>query len=143
VDRDCAIKPHIEQVVNSRREKICDVLNISVLLGGTPQKAATQLRQICQITIERNEENLILGKFVPSPDFSAIEHLFEDFEEAVNLQALSVVDELDTKIVALGLYLRTPDGLQRIEIHDVQIWMMVTYLVTELARVQAELSNKF
>ena len=81
-----------------------------------------QLRQLGQITIERNEVNLIFGKFVPSPDFSAVKRLFEDFEEAVNFQALSVVDELDTKISALGLHLRAPDGLQRIEIHDVQIW---------------------
>jgi hypothetical protein len=53
---------------------------------------------------------------------TAVERLFEEFEEAVNLQALRLVDELDTEIAALGLYLRTPDGLQRMEIHDVQIW---------------------
>jgi len=81
-----------------------------------------QQRQIGQITIERNEEDLIFGKFVPGSDFSIVESLFQDFEEAVSLQALSVVDELDAKIAALGLHLSTPDGSQRIEIHDVQIW---------------------
>ena len=81
-----------------------------------------QQRQIGQITIERNEDNLIFGKFVPGSDFSAVKRLFQDFEEAANLQALSVVDELDTEIAALGLHLCTPDGLQRIKIHDVQIW---------------------
>ncbi len=81
-----------------------------------------QQRQIGQITIERNEYNLIFGKFVPGSDFSAVKRLFQDFEEAANLQALSVVDELDTEIAALGLHLRTPDGSQRIKIHDVQIW---------------------
>ena len=79
-------------------------------------------RQIGQIMIERDEDGLIFGKFVPGSDFSAVEPLFQDFEEAVNLQAFSVVDELDTEIAALGLHLRTLDGLQRIEIHDVQIW---------------------
>lgn len=81
-----------------------------------------QQRQIGQITIERNEDNLIFGKFVPGSDFSVVKRLFQDFEEAANLQALSVVDELDTEIAALGLHLRTPDGSQRIKIYDVQIW---------------------
>ena len=81
-----------------------------------------QQRQIGQMKIGRNENHLIFGKFFPSSDFSTVKRLFEDFEEAVNLQALSVVDELDTKIAALGLYLRTPDGSQRIEIYDAQIW---------------------
>lgn len=81
-----------------------------------------QQRQIGQVTIERNKGNPILGKFVPGSDFSAMEHLLQDFEEAVNLQALSIVDELDTEIPALGLHLCFPDRSPRIEIHDVQIW---------------------
>ncbi|MBM3237347.1 hypothetical protein FJZ31_13725 [Candidatus Poribacteria bacterium] len=81
-----------------------------------------QQRQIGKITIERNEDNLIFGKFVPGSDFSAVNRLFQDFEEAANLQALSVVDELDTEIAALGLHLCTSDGSQHIKIHDVQIW---------------------
>ena len=81
-----------------------------------------QGQQIGQIEIERREENLIFGRFVPGPAFSTVRHLFQKFEEAVNLQALSVIDELDTAIAALGLHLQTPGDLQRIEAHDVQIW---------------------
>jgi len=40
----------------------------------------------------------------------------------VNLQALSVIDELDTTIAALGLHVHTPSDSQCIEAHDVQIW---------------------
>jgi hypothetical protein len=65
---------------------------------------------------------LVFGKFAPGPAFSAVQHLFLEFEEVVNLQALSVVDKLDTAIAALGFHLCSPRGLQRIEIHDVQIW---------------------
>ncbi len=79
-------------------------------------------RQIGQFTIESRENELIMGRFVPGPAFPAVEQLFRDFEEAANAQALSVVDEFDAKIAALGLCLRSPDGLQRIRIHDVQIW---------------------
>lgn len=90
-----------------------------------------QGQQIGQIEIERREENLIFGRFVPGPAFSTVQPLFQEFEEAVNLQALSMVDELDTAIAALGLHVQTPGALQRIEAHDVQIWSdgSVTYRV--------------
>lgn len=81
-----------------------------------------QGQQVGQIVIERREGNLVFGRFVPGPAFSTVQHLFREFEEAVNLQALSVVDELDTAIAALGLHLHTPDDSQRTEAHDVQIW---------------------
>ena len=81
-----------------------------------------QGRQIGQIEVERREENLVFGRFIPGPAFSTVQPLFQEFEEAVNLQALSVIDELDTAIAALSLHVQTPGDLQRIEAHDVQIW---------------------
>jgi hypothetical protein len=78
--------------------------------------------QMGEIEIERREENLIFGRFIPGPAFSTVRQLFQEFEEAVNLQALGVIDELDTAIAALGLHLQTPCDSQRIEAHDVQIW---------------------
>ena len=81
-----------------------------------------QERHIGQIVIERSEAELVFGKFVPGSDFPAVRQLFLDFEEAVNLQALSVVDELDSAIEALGLRLHLPGGSQQIAVHDVQIW---------------------
>jgi len=79
-------------------------------------------RQVGEIVIERSEEKLLFGKFIPGRAFSDVEHLFRDFEKAVNLQALRKVDELDTAISALGLYLKSPDGSQELPINDVQIW---------------------
>lgn len=90
--------------------------------GQVAQLADRRRRQVGEITIECRENDLITGNFEPSPAFLTVEQLFRDFEEAVNAQALSVVDELDTAIAALGLHLRSPDGSQRINIHDVQIW---------------------
>ena len=81
-----------------------------------------QGEQMGEIEIERREENLIFGRFIPGPAFSTVRQLFQEFEEAVNLQALSVIDELDTAITALGLHLQTPRDSQRLEVHDVQIW---------------------
>ena len=40
-------------------------------------------RQIGQMRIERQGDNLIVGTFVPGPDFPSVEQLFRDFEEAV------------------------------------------------------------
>ena len=100
-----------------------------------------QQREIGQVTIECNKGNLILGKFVPGSDFSAVKDLFQYFEEAVNLQALSVVDELDIEITSLGLRLCSPNGSPPIEIHDVQIWSdgSITFRFNEAkSRLHAE-----
>jgi hypothetical protein len=75
-----------------------------------------------QIVLEGSEGGLLSGKFTPGADFAAVKDLFRRFEEAVEAQALSVVDELDTALAALGLHLSSVDGSQSISIHDVQIW---------------------
>jgi len=98
-----------------------------------------QGRQIGQIEIERTEENLIFGRFITGPAFSSVQPLFQEFEEAVDAQALSVVDELDAAISALGLHVHTLDNSLRIEAHDVQIWsdQSITFRVSS-ATVSAE-----
>lgn len=79
-------------------------------------------RQIGQMRIERQEDDLICGTFVPGPAFPSVERLFRDFEAAVDVQALHVIDELDAAIATLGLHLRCPDVMEPIAIRDVQIW---------------------
>jgi hypothetical protein len=78
--------------------------------------------EVGQIEIERTEDSLIFGRFVPGPAFSSVQHLFQAFEEAVDVQALSVVEELDAAIAALGLRLYTPSDSGYLETRDVQIW---------------------
>jgi hypothetical protein len=90
--------------------------------GQVAQLIDGRRRQVGEIMIDSRENELIRGTFVPGPAFPAVEQLFRDFEQAADSQALSVVDELDTAIAALGLCLRSPDGSQRTRIHDVQIW---------------------
>ena len=75
-----------------------------------------------QVVIERSEDDCFLGSFTPRSAFAVVQPLFRDFEEAVNLQALRLVDELDKAIRALGLHLCLPDGSQRLAVDDVQIW---------------------
>ena len=75
-----------------------------------------------QVVIERSEGECFLGSFTPRSAFSVVQPLFRDFEEAVNLQALSVVDELDKTIRALGLHICLPDDSQPVAVEDVQIW---------------------
>src|SRR5437868_2122219 len=81
-----------------------------------------QQRQLGQVEIERREENLLLGRFLPGPGFAPVARLFGDFEEAVNGQSLGAVDKLDQAIAALGLTLRLPDGSRSLDLDDVQIW---------------------
>ncbi len=81
-----------------------------------------QQQHIGQMRIERQEDDLLVGTFVPGPAFPSVEQLFRDFEEAVDVQALHVVDELDAAIAALGLHLRWPGTSEPMAIQDVQIW---------------------
>ena len=82
----------------------------------------SQQRQIGQMRVESQEDDLLVGTFVPGPAFPRVEQLFRDFEEAVNAQALHVIDDLDAAIAALGLHLCWPDAREPIAIQDVQIW---------------------
>ena len=79
-------------------------------------------RLLGQVVIERSEGDCFLGSFTPRSAFSVAQPLFRDFEEAVNLQALSVVDDLDKAIRALGLHICLSDDSQPVAVEDVQIW---------------------
>jgi hypothetical protein len=79
-------------------------------------------RWVGEIEIERIEDNLILGTFTPGPDFPAVAAIFQKFEDAVNAQVLSVLDELDAEIAALGLRLCSPNTTKCSNVDDVQIW---------------------
>ena len=67
----------------------------------------SQQRHVGDIAIERSEEHLVFGRFTPGRAFSEVEHLFREFEEAANLQAVHRVDELDAV-----MHLRSMDGSQ-------------------------------
>lgn len=82
----------------------------------------TEQRQLGQIRIERQEADLLSGRFMPGPTFSNVEQLFHEFEAAVEVQALHVIETLDAAIAALGLHLQWPDTREPIAVQDVQIW---------------------
>ena len=82
----------------------------------------TKQRQIGQMRIERQEEDLLYGTFVPGRAFSNVEQLFNGFEAAVEVQALHASEALDATIAALGLHLQWPDAREPIAVQDVQIW---------------------
>ena len=88
----------------------------------TLQLIDAKRRDIGEVSIDSKVEQLLTGEFAPGSHFSRVEELFQKFEEAVNVQALSIVDQLDKQIAALGLQLYSPDHGQSIKIHDVQIW---------------------
>jgi len=88
----------------------------------TLQLIDTKRRNIGEVRIDSKVDQLVTGEFAPGPNFLLVEELFQNFEEAVNVQALSVVDQLDEQIAALGLQLYSPEHGQSIKIYDVQIW---------------------
>jgi hypothetical protein len=72
--------------------------------------------------IERQEEDLLYGTFVPGLAFLSVEQLFRDFEAAVDVQALHVIETLDAAIAALDLHLSWSEAGEPVAIQDVQIW---------------------
>jgi hypothetical protein len=91
-------------------------------VGNIVDLVDTEQRQLGQMQIELQEENLLCGTFVPGPAFASVAQLFHEFEAAVEVQALHVIETLDAAIAALGLHLQGPDAREPIAIHDVQIW---------------------
>jgi hypothetical protein len=74
-------------------------------------------RDIGSLLVEERETDRLLGTFTPGADYPAVESLFRYFEELVEQQCLSLVDEADAAIQAIGP--RLADGTP---VHDVQIY---------------------
>jgi len=78
-------------------------------------------RRLGLVTIERVDDDFVLGSFEPSPEFAAVEPLFSELVEAANEQLFHRVDDLDSAIAQLGLHLGTANGAPLPAISDVQI----------------------
>jgi hypothetical protein len=74
---------------------------------------ATQ-RWLGEIEIEQSADNLIFGAFTPGPDFLTVADMFQKFEDAVNVQALSVVDELEETLEIFEQFNGSPIRCYRI-----------------------------
>jgi hypothetical protein len=76
--------------------------------------------RIGQMVIDQLEGDLVMGRFVPAEGFARIKPLFDEFNELVDNQILSLLDEVDARIDALGLHLCAEGDLMP-AIYDVQI----------------------
>jgi hypothetical protein len=74
-----------------------------------------------QVIVERLEEDLVFGHFIPAAGYGHVRPLFDKYVAAANEQVLGVVGELDEAISALGLHLASSEGGDIPAIHDVQI----------------------
>ena len=81
-----------------------------------------QERRLGTIAVERSEGQVVFGRLTPGPDFGQAASLFRDFETAADSQTLSVVDQIEQLIAALGLRLQAPNSSESFEVRDVQIW---------------------
>ena len=104
----------------------------------------TKRRNIGQVKIDGKVEQVLTGEFAPGPSFSLVAEIFQKFEDAVSVQALGIVDQLDKQIATLGLQLYLPEHGQSIKIHDVQIWSdggFSCHLASDLVRSVNGLSH--
>lgn len=97
------------------------MLTLASLANQTVSLTDAAGREIGTIAVEDVRDDLILGTFVPGPDFAADRPTFFEFEEAAEAQALSVVDQIEKQIDALGLRIH-PRGISPVRVYDVQIW---------------------
>src|SRR5712691_11414493 len=95
---------------------------MSRYVGYSVNLVDTEQRQLGQMQIEQQEEDLLWGTFMPGPAFPSVEQLFHEFEAAVEVQALHVIEPLDAAIAALGLHLQRCNVRESIAVQDVQIW---------------------
>src|SRR5258708_5330073 len=95
---------------------------MQLCVGQTLSLVDGQNRPVGRITVEQQDADLLCGRFHADAGFAAVEPLFRAFEEAVNSQALSLVDELDRTIASMGFQLQPAGGEPTVPISDVQIW---------------------
>jgi hypothetical protein len=74
-----------------------------------------------RIAIDQVRDRRILGTFTPGPDFAAIEPLVREYEEIINDQIFSLLDEFAAKFEQLGLHLISADGQLIGPVDDLQI----------------------
>jgi hypothetical protein len=91
-------------------------------VGQTLELLNAAKQRLGTIHLEECKGNLVCGTFQPTDEFSVVEPVFRAFEEAVDNQALSVVDHLDAVIAAMGLRIGTAEHSDSFSVHDVQIW---------------------
>ncbi len=77
-------------------------------------------RELGSFAIDRVDGELVLGTFTPGPDYQTVRDIFDGFAEAVECAALSVVDQFDRQIAALGI--RVIVGTHTLPTRDVQIY---------------------
>ena len=81
----------------------------------------SQLRCFGEVSITRIEGDRVYADFTPQADFSAVESIFHDLEQAANDQLFTLAGKLSEKIDALGMRLTSADGGEQLELCDVQI----------------------
>jgi hypothetical protein len=73
------------------------------------------------VDIDEVQDNLIYGRFTATPGFVRVQQLFEDYQQAVNQQLFSLVDDLEDRMANMGLQLESLNGSPMPPIHNVQI----------------------
>lgn len=77
-------------------------------------------RQLGQVRAFSVYAHRILGEFTPGPDYPSAEPLFRYFEELVNDQIISLMDDAMADIDALEIIASVPEG--EVAVRDVQIY---------------------
>lgn len=91
------------------------------MIGERVTLASASCPRLGWIAVEALRDGRVLGTFTPGPDFGSIEPLVREYEEVINDQIFSLLDEYDAKFNALGLHVLSADGRLIDAVHDLQI----------------------
>ena len=92
------------------------------MLDTALSSTGTAQRQLGQMRIDGRKRISSSVRLCQGRRSRASSPLFHEFETAVEVQALHVIETLDAAIAALGLHLQWPDAREPIAVQDVQIW---------------------
>lgn len=90
----------------------------TIILGVSDQLG----RELGSVEVESISDGLVLGEFVPGPDYPAVEAVFRTFAEMVEMNSLHFVGEAAEAINQIGVTIRAHPSRPPIAVWDVQIY---------------------
>jgi hypothetical protein len=97
------------------------MLTVQPTIGQRVVLAGDGSPHLGSIVVDDVREGRVLGTFTPGPDFGSIEPLVREYEEIINDQIFSLLDEFGAKLAALRLELVSADGQVIGSVNDLQI----------------------
>lgn len=79
-------------------------------------------RDLGMVEVESITDGLVVGEFIPGPDYNQVEPVFREFAEMVEAFSLHHIDRAADAIGRIGVTIRAHPTRPPVAVHDVQIY---------------------